>query len=587
VIRLAEDLELPVDVVTQTISVLARRGAGKTHTASKLVEGLAKAGQHFVVIDPTGAWWGLRSSADGLHDGLPVIIFGGDHADLPLPANAGAYLADLIIEQRISAVLDLSGLRKPAFRRLVREFMERLYERNREPLHLVVDEADLFAPQGRSTGDMPELVGAYTDIVLRGRRKGLGCTSITQRPASLHTDVRSQSEILIAMQMTGVHDIAAIDAWVAAHAEPGEAAEVRASLPSLPIGTAWIWSPSWLKILRKVKILPRETFDSSATPRPGQGVIEPARRAAVDLDVLRTRLEEMVGGPDTPAGTPASGPGSAALLALNRRIRELEAQVAVPTVVTVPAVDPDTLEQLGKLARDLQELGTNLLAAVDRATAAALRQHAVPDAPSTVPDTRRAGPDTQPSAVPHPAGTSRRAAARPGPDVPDGQFIAPDGYVLSRAERAIMAVLTSHGVHLSGPQLSILSGYSGGSSSFKNAISALRVRTLLAGSVTTSLVATDVGRRVMSGVAPMPTGRALVDYWTGRLAKAERTILYALLDVWPRGLPKADLAAASGYSPTSSSFKNACSRLRTINLANGYNEMTAIAELGRAWKEAQ
>jgi len=77
---------------------------------------------------------------------LPVVIFGGDHADLPLAEIAGEMLADLVVDERVPAVLDLSTLSKSAARRFMTDFAERLYHRNRDPLHLVLDEADAFAP---------------------------------------------------------------------------------------------------------------------------------------------------------------------------------------------------------------------------------------------------------------------------------------------------------------------------------------------------------------------------------------------------------------------------------------------------------
>jgi len=37
-LRIAENLELPRDAITQTFAILARRGVGKTYTASVVVE---------------------------------------------------------------------------------------------------------------------------------------------------------------------------------------------------------------------------------------------------------------------------------------------------------------------------------------------------------------------------------------------------------------------------------------------------------------------------------------------------------------------------------------------------------------------
>ncbi len=56
-----------------------------------------------------------------------------------------------------------------------------LYHRNREPLHVVIDEAALLAPQRVQHGG-ERLLGAMSDLVRRGRVRGLGVSMITQSP---------------------------------------------------------------------------------------------------------------------------------------------------------------------------------------------------------------------------------------------------------------------------------------------------------------------------------------------------------------------------------------------------------------------
>ncbi len=53
-LKIAGDLALPLEAVTQTFAVLAKRGVGKTYTALVLVEELLKAGLQTVVVDPIG-----------------------------------------------------------------------------------------------------------------------------------------------------------------------------------------------------------------------------------------------------------------------------------------------------------------------------------------------------------------------------------------------------------------------------------------------------------------------------------------------------------------------------------------------------
>jgi uncharacterized protein len=77
-LRLSNDFALPAEAVTETFAILAKRGVGKTYTASVLVEELLKAALRTVVVDPVGVWWGLRASADGKRPGLPIVgVFAG------------------------------------------------------------------------------------------------------------------------------------------------------------------------------------------------------------------------------------------------------------------------------------------------------------------------------------------------------------------------------------------------------------------------------------------------------------------------------------------------------------------------------
>ena len=92
-LHIAETLDLPIDAVTQTFAILAKRGAGKSYTASVMAEEMLKAGQTIIALDPTGAWWGLRSQ-------FPVVIFGGEHADVPLEESAGEVVARNLDQQR-------------------------------------------------------------------------------------------------------------------------------------------------------------------------------------------------------------------------------------------------------------------------------------------------------------------------------------------------------------------------------------------------------------------------------------------------------------------------------------------------------
>jgi hypothetical protein len=76
-------------------------------------------------------------------------------------------------------------------------------------------------------------------------------------------------------------------------------------------------------------------------------------------------------------------------------------------------------------------------------------------------------------------------------------------------------------------------------------------------------------------VESIPTGKELIAYWLARLGKAEAVILQVLIDAYPRYLEYRDIAEGSGYSEKSSSFSKALSKLRSLNLAEGYGTAKA------------
>ena len=95
-------LSLPVDVVTQTMAILAKRRAGKSYTMRKITEQLFEAQQQVILVDPKGDQWGIRSSADGKKAGYPIVILGGEHADVPLEVSSGETVAKLVVEETVS-----------------------------------------------------------------------------------------------------------------------------------------------------------------------------------------------------------------------------------------------------------------------------------------------------------------------------------------------------------------------------------------------------------------------------------------------------------------------------------------------------
>lgn len=103
-----EKFILPLDFVTRTLGLIGIRGSGKTVAATVIAEEMCEAGLPWVAIDPVGVWFGLRVNPDGTPGGYPVVILGGEHADIPIEKHMGPQIADAVLQENVSCVIDLS-----------------------------------------------------------------------------------------------------------------------------------------------------------------------------------------------------------------------------------------------------------------------------------------------------------------------------------------------------------------------------------------------------------------------------------------------------------------------------------------------
>lgn len=252
-------VEVPINAATKTFAVLAKRGAGKTYTGAVMAEEFAKNNIPFVVIDPIDVWWGLRVAANGKDKGLPVVVFGVQHEDILLDRDMGRKIAQAIVRENISCVINTFGLPKAAQRHLLAEFADELLNINNTPRHIFIEEAHEFLPQ-RVFGGLGVVFNAVSNLVVMGRNRGIGVTLINQRAATINKDVLTQIDTLLAFQNTSPQDRKALQEWVEYHSADGDFKKFMDSLPSLPKGEGWIWSPEFMGIFERIKIRKRETF---------------------------------------------------------------------------------------------------------------------------------------------------------------------------------------------------------------------------------------------------------------------------------------------------------------------------------------
>lgn len=568
-LEIAKDFQIPIDALTETFCLVGKRGVGKTHTSVVLVEEFLAQELPVCIIDVLGVWWGLRSSRDGKSEGYEVFIFGGEHGDIPLEPGSGVMIADLIVSERIQCILDLSLMNKDQVARFMADFCERLYRKNKSPLHLVLDEADAFAPQ-KPQRNQSRMLNAVDEIVRRGRAKGLGVMMATQRLAVLNKNVVSQVEVLITLRLVAPNDTKVLDDWVSSHGTAEQRKLLMKSLPSLPVGTAWFWSPGWLDVFKKVKVRQRKTFDSSATPKVGVRVKRPKSIAEIDIDTIATQMKEVI------EVQKASDPK-----ALQEKVAELTKELAVETsrAQALEITCSKVTKQRDALKRVLKSNDRNQhnpdkqvgqrqhldsLRQIQVIVDQALDLEAEPVKCSAKVSGRKQQVSKQNGEmglVDSKLKTAKHSVKVMKPV--DGEEAG-----LSRPEvRVLSAFFWLKDEQTTPVKVGMLSGYSRKSGAFKNTCSKLRGKGLVEGWDITQR-GSDTAFSI--GIQARPEGADNREWLRQKLKRAENLILDIAVENYPSRVPIEVVAESSGYSPTSGAFKNALSRLRSLDAVCGY-----------------
>lgn len=537
-LRVSTTLSLPVDSATGTFGILATKGSGKSNAAVVMAEEMYDAGVPWVAVDPKGDWYGVRSSGDGRGPGLPIVVFGGRHGDVPLEPGAGPMLAELIVNELLTCVLDVSEFTKAETIRFLHDFGARLFRAaESDPLHLFLEEAHEYLPQ-RVESAQANMVGTWQRIVKQGRFKGLGCTLVSQRSASLNKDVLELVDTLIVLRTMGPRSREAIAAWVK---DQDVDSKLMASLPTLKDGEAWVWSPGELKIMERIQFRRRRTFDSGATPKVGEKRRTPSTLADVDLAKIKDAMAETI------ERAKAEDPKELhkQITALRRELAArptVEAQV-VEKVVEVPVVPTEVADALGALRGELYSLAGRVERAIDLSTTAnaaaresrANAREVARPAPARTPVTR-ADPVTRPAA----RDISRERAETEGD-------LSPYATVL------LAALAERHPIPLTTRQWSVASDRSTTSSGWDPAVRQLRTTNCVQQRRDGDWEITEKGLAV-AGVdpgLPPPSGAELIDWWCLRIPGPEQKALRVLASE-PEPITQHELADLAGWSRTSS-----------------------------------
>lgn len=577
-IRLAADLSFdPSQAATQTFGSIAAKGGGKTYLMGRLAEQLHLCGCPVIVLDPVGNWWGIRVSADGKGPGLEFAVIGGEHSDIMIDALAiaadgvGRQLGTFLASHQTSAVIDISELSNRKRKEFVADFCEELFRgqrKSKRPRMLILEEAQLFAPQHCNKGE-ERMLGAVTTCVRLGRNHGLGVSMVTQRPQSVSKEVLNQIECLFVGGLRGPQERKAIGGWVT---EQGGAEQAFAlgnlkrqleGLPSLKPGDFFCWSPSWLRIFQPLRCLPKITFDGSSTPTlNGSGPTAP-KLGPVDVAALAKLLEgEEEPPPETKSSAElqtwaegdrervakleeANGVQAAMIDDLNAEIARLRAQVSngVDTIAK-------TLQEMTILSSDLMHTNDSLRSAgtqpagdprfIEPRAVAAQRRISRGLAANGRAETTKLL--STPARFIDPAITPPELLRTSSPDYQQDLLNALCFKPMDRL------------------RLSIFTGKSKGSSTWRDAIAALKASQLISEDEIGGLHPTQAGRKL--GTATSRGRGEVYRLQKGLLSAYDQVTLDAIWHAGSQGIGRKELGEKTVHSSGSSTFRDSLKVLR-------------------------
>lgn len=551
-------LPFPDAALEETVAILGMIGSGKTYAAKGIVEYLLTRERRVCIIDPTGVWYGLKALANG-KPGFPVVVFGGDHADIPITEDHGTALGKMIGDPRMPAsIIDVSGLLLSEQRRFMTAFAESIFHTNRKALHLVIDEADAFMPQ-KPQPDQTTMLNRWDRVVRRGRVRGFRVTMITQRPAVLNKDVLSMAGTLIAMKLTSPQDRDAIERWLVGQADREKGKAIINGLPKLKRGEGNVWSPGH-EILKVVTFPKIKTFDSSRTP--GEGEADPAETklkfAPLDLDAIVAKLRE---------ATPAP----------KGKRRQGSMLPAPATSVTITSAAPMGRQEIKAIEADAFERGrrkgyvaghnvaTEAAAGALKSVQAEIAQALVDVAKRLRADSAR--PITWPD---EPAsGTVLRFVAKhtnTAPPLSDEDRSARLEGAAGGAEIGLLRVLIGRAPNaLSGKEWSTLAIMKPTGSTFRTYVSRLRSRGLIHETDGKKFTPSNAGIQA-AGAVTRPSPLGVIADWKRKLGAGPAAILQYLVEQYPNGRARDEIGERCNMQAGGSTLRTYLSRLKSSGL---------------------
>lgn len=552
------DGQIAIDVdrlVESRALVMANSGGGKSWLLRRLLEQTYGHVQQ-IVIDPEDEFYTLRENHD-------YVLAGRQGGDCPADVRSAAMLARRLLELGVSAVIGIYELKAHERVQFVRFFLESLVNAPKDlwhPVLVVVDEAHIFAPEGKER----ESTQAVIDLMTRGRKRGFCGVLATQRPAMLHKDASAQANNKLIGRFS--QDI---DVDRAAKDMGFYKREDQAALRSLRPGEFFITGPALCDDVRRVKVGPVETTH----PRAGQrATVAPPPREKVKAVLAKL------------ADLPAEAAAEAQTVAdFKRKVAELERQLKAktPTVtVAAPIIDQAAIDKAfaagatsvkRELAKEVANFQKHFAVVIANA------RKAIELIPAELPTMRSLDDIIAQVSIESPklpAAVQSRPpvpAARPMPSPPPARAASGNSDVKPAQQKILNGLAFLHGIGLAEAdktQLALIVGVSPTSGGYFNNLGSMRSAGLIEYPSGGTVALTGDGQALASTDGVPSTTEDLHRAIAAKLPPAKWKIVEALIAAYPDSLTKDQLAETIGVSATSGGYFNNLGSLRSLGLVD-------------------
>jgi hypothetical protein len=344
------DLE---ELLATRLLVQGNSGSGKSHLLRRLLEECAGLVQQ-VVIDPEGDFVTLAD-----HFGHVVI-----DASAYSPREIEA-LAARVRQHRASVVLSLEELEVEAQIRCAALFLTALFDAPREhwyPALVVVDEAQMFAPAaaGEMNDDTRRLtLAAMTNLMCRGRKRGLAGIVATQRLAKLAKNVAAEASnflmgrTFLDIDMQRAADLLGMDRRQAERIRDLQRGQFLGLGPAISrrpvavnVGTVQTGAKAAGQGLIPLPDAPGEAMEALLTDRLAEAARDPAPRAPAPLPRPAVEIERALSAAPALREVPPAPPAPPTL-------RAVEPEDPVPAAPVPVAAAPEPVSAIGDVVREL------------------------------------------------------------------------------------------------------------------------------------------------------------------------------------------------------------------------------------------